>query len=51
MNSNNSNINNSIDQWADFWYYDIGVNVIPANTREKNTFIPWTFWQDRGYRR
>jgi hypothetical protein len=23
--------------WADFWRFDIGLNVIPANTRVKKT--------------
>ena len=27
--------------WADFWFYDIGVNVIPAKTRIKATFEKW----------
>ena len=32
---------------ADFWFYDIGVNVIPANTKDKNTFESWTEWQTK----
>src|SRR5918994_1517298 len=31
--------------WADFWYYQIGVNVIPAHTRQKKTFVEWKPWQ------
>jgi hypothetical protein len=31
--------------WADFWYYEIGVNVIPADTRKKKTFVEWKQWQ------
>ena len=27
-----------INDWADFWRYDIGVNVISANTRKKETY-------------
>ncbi len=23
--------------WADFWYYEIGANVIPADTQNKTT--------------
>ena len=34
MISNNININ-SINDWADFWHYQIGVNVIPADTKTK----------------
>jgi hypothetical protein len=35
-----------LNEWADFWRYQIGVNVIPANTREKRTWIPWSKYQD-----
>ena len=47
MNSNKKNINNSINYWADFWFYEIGVNVIPANTKEKTTYANWAQWQDK----
>lgn len=47
MYSVNNNINNSINQWADYWYYKIGVNVIPANTKEKVTYENWIPWQDK----
>ena len=43
---NNSNIN-SINNWADFWYYQIGVNVIPADTKNKETYENWSQWQDK----
>ena len=36
----------SLNDEADYLYYDIGVNVIPANTKEKNTFENWSQWQD-----
>ena len=36
-----------INQWADFWYYEIGINVIPANTKEKITYEAWLPWQDQ----
>lgn len=29
------------NQWADFWRYQIGVNVIPADSINKKTFIKW----------
>jgi Bifunctional DNA primase/polymerase, N-terminal len=32
---------------GDFMYYKLGVNVIPANTREKETFENWSQWQDK----
>jgi hypothetical protein len=36
----------SMNNAADYWYYDIGVNVIPADTRNKVTNIQWTEYQD-----
>ena len=43
MIANDNNISlDKINQWANCWYYKIGVNVIPANTKEKNTFESWT---------
>ena len=33
--------------WADFWRHNIGVNVIPADTRNKTTSIPWSSWQNK----
>jgi hypothetical protein len=32
--------------WADYWRYEVGVNVIPANTKDKNTYIKWRQWQN-----
>ena len=37
----------NFNDWADFWRYEIGVNVIPAQTRKKTTYIKWTLWQDK----
>ena len=37
----------TINEWADFWRYEIGVNVIPANTKYKKPIVAWTEWQDR----
>src|SRR5215212_2242335 len=34
-----------INRWVDFWYYIIGCNVIPANTKLKKTFIQWKQYQ------
>ena len=39
----------SINDWADFWRNDIGVNVIPADTRRKVTYESWAEWQDKAY--
>ncbi len=37
---------NDYNGWARFWYDVIGVNVIPAKTRIKKTFVKWTPYQD-----
>jgi hypothetical protein len=31
----------------DFWAYEIGVNPIPADTRNKRTYEEWSLWQDQ----
>jgi hypothetical protein len=36
----------TINDWADFWRYQVGVNVIPANTQEKKTSISWKQFQN-----
>ena len=33
--------------WSDVWYYDFGINVIPANTRLKTTSTEWKQWQQK----
>jgi DNA replicative helicase MCM subunit Mcm2 (Cdc46/Mcm family) len=33
--------------WADFWRYIIGVNVIPADTRNKKINVKWSKWQNK----
>ncbi len=33
------------NRWADFWYSQIGINVIPADTNKKKTYIKWSQWQ------
>lgn len=37
----------SMNEGADFWRYRVGVNVIPANTKVKDTFTKWTPYQDK----
>ena len=32
--------------WTDYWYYKIGVNVLPADTKYKTTNIRWSIYQD-----
>jgi hypothetical protein len=36
-----------LNDWSDYWYYEIGVNAIPANTKDKNTFESWANWKDQ----
>ncbi len=36
-----------INDWADHWYYVVGVNVIPTDTKNKITNIKWAEWQDK----
>jgi P4 family phage/plasmid primase-like protien len=36
-----------INSYADYWRYEIGANVIPADTRFKRTYIQWGQWQDK----
>ena len=31
-----------LNDWSDYWFFEIGVNVIPANTKDKNTFENWS---------
>lgn len=37
----------TLNDWADFWRYTIGVNVIPVNTKERNGYVKWSEWQDK----
>jgi hypothetical protein len=37
----------SINESADFWRYDIGVNVLPADTKNKKPLVTWSEWQDK----
>ncbi len=37
----------SMNAWADYWYYMIGVNVIPADTQNKRTYESWSEWQNK----
>jgi hypothetical protein len=36
----------NMNEWADFWRYTIGVNVIPADTKNKVPLVKWTQFQD-----
>jgi hypothetical protein len=45
--SHNSFNNNNFNEWLDYYFYEIGVNVIPADTESKETYEKWTQWQDK----
>ncbi|MFZ0512627.1 MAG: primase alpha helix C-terminal domain-containing protein [Candidatus Nitrosopolaris sp.] len=32
--------------WADYWRYNVGINVIPVNTKIKKTYINWKQYQE-----
>jgi putative DNA primase/helicase len=34
------------NQWVDYWRYQIGVNVISADTRNKTIYEEWKEWQN-----
>jgi hypothetical protein len=36
----------SINEWADYWRYQIGVNVIPADTKNKTPLVEWKSYQN-----
>jgi hypothetical protein len=36
----------TLADWINYWYETIGVNVIPANSRKKITWIKWGQYQD-----
>jgi hypothetical protein len=37
----------TINDWADFWRYIIGVNVIPADTQYRQVYPRWSEWKDK----
>ena len=37
----------AMDESADYWRYDIGINVIPADTKNKKPLAAWSEWQDK----
>jgi len=36
----------NINDWADYWYYIIGVNVIPVDTINREKYVTWAEWQN-----
>ena len=39
MSNNEGNIKIIINKWANFWFYNIGVNVIPFDTQKRIPII------------
>ena len=37
----------SIEWWADFWFYDIGANIIPSHTNNKITNFKCSDFKDK----
>jgi hypothetical protein len=37
----------NVNEWADHWRHSIGVNVIPADTKNKVPLIKWSDYQSR----
>jgi Bifunctional DNA primase/polymerase, N-terminal len=37
---------NSMNEWADFWRYEIGVNALPANGQTKSPTVKWKRYQN-----
>ena len=44
------NNDSPFNDWADFWRYDCGLNVVPAESRNKRTYEKWSQWQDEPIR-
>lgn len=40
-------LNLTVNEFADFWRYKIGVNVIPADTRNKKPLVRWSEYQNK----
>jgi hypothetical protein len=40
------NPNANLDEAADFWRHQIGVNVISADTKNKTIYEEWKKWQN-----
>ena len=45
--TNDYDSNNYWKYWANYWYFIIGVNVIPADTKNKIPMIKWIEYQDK----
>jgi len=36
----------TLNDWSDYWFYQIGVNVIAADTKRKVTYEKWEQWEN-----
>jgi hypothetical protein len=39
------NFNGDVNQEVDFWRHDMGLNVIPADTKNRKPLVSWSEWQ------
>src|SRR5438445_716597 len=35
------------NRWADYWRYNVGSNVFPSDTKNKETWFRWKDYQDK----
>ena len=43
MNSQSTILND----WSDFWFYEIGANIVKADTKKKETYEKWSEYSDK----
>ena len=36
-----------LNDWSDFWHYEIGTNIVCANTKKKETYEKWSEYSDK----
>lgn len=36
----------TINEWSQHWFFTIGANIIPADTKHKKVVVPWAQYQD-----
>ncbi len=41
------NFSNFSDNELDYWYYSLGINIIPIRYKSKRPLIPWKEWQNK----
>lgn len=36
-----------LNDWSDYWFYEIGANIVWANTKKKETYEKWSEYSDK----